>query len=52
MMINYLGSLGRLTLHDDLNYGRKTKLPDVPGALDEKRKTYSRQSVRAKRRNA
>jgi len=29
MMINYLGGPGRLTLHDDLNYGRKTKLPDA-----------------------
>jgi len=29
MMINYLGSPGRLTLHDDLNYDRETKLPDA-----------------------
>lgn len=35
MMINYLGSPGRLTLHDDLNYGRKTKLPDAGRALDK-----------------
>lgn len=44
MMINYLGSPGRLTLHDDLNYGRKTKLPDAGRALDKRRKTYSKRA--------
>lgn len=38
MMINYLGSPGRLTLHDDLNYGRKTKLPDARRARRNERR--------------
>jgi len=46
MMINYLGSPGRLTLHDDLNYGRETKLPDA--RLDETKDPH--QSVAAPKR--
>lgn len=41
MMINYLGSPGRLTLHDDLNYGRKTKLPDAGRAPDETKDVFA-----------
>lgn len=41
MMINYLGSPGRLTLHDDLNYGRKTKLPDARRARRETKDVFA-----------
>lgn len=34
-------SLGRLTLHDDLNYGRKTKLPDAICVLDETKDVFA-----------
>lgn len=47
MMINYLGSPGRLTLHDDLNYDRTTKLPDA--RLDETKDSH--QSVQAPKRD-
>jgi len=45
MMINYLSS-GRLTLHDDLNYGRKTKLPDVRHARRNERRIRTNLSER------
>lgn len=46
MMINYLSS-GRLTLHDDLNYGRKTKLPDVRHARRNERRIRTNLSERS-----
>jgi hypothetical protein len=54
MMINYLGGPGRLTLHDDLNYGRKTKLPDAGPRARPPRKTRIRNNLsveRAERRD-
>ena len=47
MMINYLGSPGRLTLHDDLNYGRKTKLPDARRARRNERRIRANLSERS-----
>lgn len=47
MMINYLGSPGRLTLHDDLNYGRKTKLPDARRARRNERRIRTNLSERS-----
>lgn len=46
MMINYLGSPGRLTLHDDLNYDRKTKLPDARRARRNERRIRANLSER------
>lgn len=47
MMINYLGSPGRLTLHDDLNYGHKTKLPDARRARRNERRIRTNLSERS-----